>query len=50
MTYHVEDNVTRTPASTDFSDLNAALQICHALNTENPGGRYGVYDETGTRQ
>lgn len=50
MTYHVEDNVTRTAVSTDFSDLDDAVQICRTLNTENPGGRYGVYDETGTRQ
>lgn len=48
--YHIEDNITGTRASRDFSSWNVAVGTCRTLNLTASGGRYGIYDQNGQRR
>lgn len=45
--WYVADNVTGATASGDFDSEDKATGLCCVLNTEHPGGRYGVRKRPG---
>lgn len=40
--WYVVDNITGARASQNYDTEDKASSLCRALNTDNPGGRYGV--------